>query len=118
MPAVASIFAHSAPLVVEAGRVVVALEDGSFLAEQGGKDEARGLLARAASEHFGVETTFDIDVGGRHRDVQTVAAKNTAEHAARVEQAKQRVAEHPLVVAAVTMLEAELRDIRLPPELS
>jgi DNA polymerase-3 subunit gamma/tau len=47
---------------------------------------------------------------------QTIAQIDGAERKARVEAARRAVADHPLVSAAIELLGAELRDVRLSQE--
>jgi DNA polymerase-3 subunit gamma/tau len=117
-PALASVYEHAAPLEVSAQRVHLAYRDGTFLAEQAAANEAQAILAGAASKHFGSEVAIEIDLGSRHDEVQSVAAKNAAALAARVQAARERVKQHPLVAAAVEHLGAELREVRLPNDFS
>jgi hypothetical protein len=113
-PSVASIFEHAAAVEVARERLVLAYPPGSFLAEQANEAETQNLLREAASAHFGAPCALEIDTTGRHLAVQSLAAKNSAAQAARIADAKRKVAEHPLVLAAVNVLGAELRDVRLP----
>ncbi|MBI4957187.1 MAG: hypothetical protein HY908_34555, partial [Myxococcales bacterium] len=120
-PAVASVFGHAAPLAVEPARIVLGFEAGSFLLAQAEDRDACLRLRAAARAHFGLpadaaapEPRIEIDKTGRHRGVETVAGIVSAEQAARIEAARKRVSEHPLVVAAISELGATLRDIRLP----
>jgi len=113
-PAVASVYEHAAAVQVGPDRVVLAFEPGSFLLAQA--TESREVVAEAAAAHFGAATVVELDDTGRHAGVETVAARNSAEQAARRADAKKRVEEHPLVRAAVDLLGAELRDVRLPNE--
>lgn len=110
----ASVFEHAAPLSIASGRIVLAYEAGSFLAEQASETEAQSSLAAASTAHFGERTVIEIDLTGRQREVESLAARNSAAQAARIAEAKQKVAEHPLVLAAVSLLGAELREVRLP----
>lgn len=113
-PALASVYEHAAPLEVTEARVHLAYREGTFLAEQAAASEARAILAAAASRHFGQDVEIEVQLGARHGEVQSVAAKNAAALAARVEAARERVRQHPLVAAAVEHLGAELREVRLP----
>src|SRR5690606_6809949 len=108
------IFEHAAPLEIGPERLLLAYESSSFLAKQAEEPAARQLLADAARAHFGREVAVELDLDGRHREVQTLAAINSAEQQARLEAARQRVANHPLVAAAIRELGAELREVRLP----
>ena len=79
-----------------------------------GAEESLALLKQAASAHFETAIDVTIDTSGRHGEVQTVAARRAQEEAARIAAARKAVAEHPAVVAAIEVLGAELRDVRLP----
>lgn len=113
-PRVASVFEHAAPLIVEPGRLLLGVEPNSFIAQQAQDAEAQALLRHAASDHFGVATEVELDLGGGYGKVQTLAAKHSAEQAARLAEARQLVANHPLVLDAIEVLGAELKDVRLP----
>lgn len=116
-PRVASIFEHAAPLVVEPGRIVLGLEAGSFIAEQAKEADAQAMLQQAATDHFEVATEVVFELDGDHGKVQTLAAKHSAEQAARLAAARDVVATHPLVQDAIEVLGAELKDVRLPDEI-
>jgi DNA polymerase-3 subunit gamma/tau len=115
-PPVASVYEHAAPLVVGPGRLHLAFEPGSFLSGQAA--DSKALVAEVASAHFGVNTVVELDETGRHQEAETVAARNSAELSARRAEARRRVEEHPLVRAAVDVLGAQLREVRLPGEAS
>jgi DNA polymerase-3 subunit gamma/tau len=113
-PAIASVFEHAAPLHVEAGRIVLGMSPDAFVAKQAQDVEALGLVQAAASAYFAQETSIELDWSGRHQGVTTVADLSAQERAERLEQARRRVAERPLVKAAIAEFGAQLRDIRLP----
>lgn len=113
-PSVASVFEHGAPLSIRPGKIVIAYAAGSFLLQQADAADARAVLERVATVHFGEPTALEVDQSGKHGDVQTVAQANSRESEARVQAARKRVEDHPLVVAAISILGAELRDVRLP----
>jgi DNA polymerase-3 subunit gamma/tau len=108
----ASVLEHASPRMVESGRVTLGYEDGSFAHAQ----VTAGIIEaakRAASEHFGANTEIFIDTSKSQGPASTVAAVLTAERAAQVAEARRRVTENPAVVAAIELLGAEIRDIRL-----
>jgi DNA polymerase-3 subunit gamma/tau len=113
-PAVASVFEHAAPLHIAPGRIVLGMSPDAFVAKQAQNPEALGLVRVAASAYFQQETTIDFDWTGQHEGVVTVAALSARERAERLEEARRRVAERPLVKAAMEEFGAQLRDIRLP----
>lgn len=112
---VASIYEHAAPLRIAPGKLVLGMEQGSFLWQQAHNAEALGLVAAVASAHFGspTEIAFDESAG---TDVTTLAQHNKLERDARHEEAIRRVAEHPAVREAIREFDAELRDVRLVSE--
>jgi DNA polymerase-3 subunit gamma/tau len=114
-PSAASVLAHATPLEVEPGRVVVAYAN-AFLESQAAQADVKRLLEAAAEAHFGLATVIEVDKSGRHGEVETVAQKQEKEHTQRIEAARRRVQEHPLVHAALDIFKAELRDVRLPSE--
>jgi hypothetical protein len=99
---------------VAAGGIELAYPGGSFLLQQATASESKALLERVAAEHFGQSPPVSIRESDEHADVMTVAQANSMEQAARVAAARKRVEEHPLVSAAMDILGAELRDVRLP----
>ena len=113
-PALASVYEHAAPLEVTRECLHLAYREGTFLSEQAVASDARAILSDAAATHFGTDVTIDFDLAGRHDEVQSLAAKNAAALAARIEAAREKVRRHPLVAAALEHLGAELREVRLP----
>jgi DNA polymerase-3 subunit gamma/tau len=111
------VYEHGAPLAVTRAEVRIGYQAGSFLAQQAGAADALEELRAAVRSHFGPDTAVELDHSGRHGEVQTLAAKHSADHAARLEAARRRVAEHPLVTTAIDVLGAELREVRLPGEV-
>ncbi len=112
-PHVASLFEQAFARKAEPGRVVIGFAAASFAAAQ--VDAAKLAVAqRCAAQHFGVATVIEVDASAAAVPTDTVAAVRSAERAAHVEEAKRRVAANPAVTAALEVLGAELRDIRLP----
>jgi len=111
-PPLASVFEHGSPLMVRSGRITLGYQQGSFLAEQAGA--GLSLLGAAAQQHFGTACEIDLDVSGKHHQVQTIAAKNSAELAAQRAAARERVAQDPAVRTAMEVLGAELQQVHLP----
>ncbi len=111
---VASVFEHGSPLVVQSGRIVLGYKEGSFLVQQASAAPATSLLGAAAQQHFGTPCEIELDLSGKHHQVQTMAAKNSAELAARTAAAREQVAQQPAVRMAIEVLGAELQQVRLP----
>jgi DNA polymerase-3 subunit gamma/tau len=112
-PALASVLEHAALLCFGADRVALGYEAGSFLVGQATDASAKELLLSALSAHFGrlPELAFET-IPPRSGNV-TLAMLETSERKIKLDAAKRAVAEHPLVAAAIELLGAELRDVRL-----
>ncbi|KYF57694.1 hypothetical protein BE08_38195 [Sorangium cellulosum] len=104
---------HAAVLELSPTRVVLGYEANSFLSGQATEPAAREMLARVLQSHFGgpVELVFETITRGSAGP--SLAQVETAERKARVDAARRAVADHPLVTAAIELLGAELKDVRL-----
>ena len=109
----ASILEHASPIAFSAERVVLGYEPGSFLAAQATEASHVELLTKHVREYFGTVTpvAFDLTVGPKANP--SVASLDTEDRKVRLEQARRAVAEHPLVKAAIDILGAELKDVRV-----
>ena len=116
-PALASVLEHAALLRCDAERVVLGYEAGSFLAAQATEPGAVALLTAAARGHLGDAAEVSLDAGIQRGAHVTIAQLEAADRKARLDTARRAVAEHPLVSAAVELLGAELRDVRLAPDM-
>jgi DNA polymerase-3 subunit gamma/tau len=112
-PALASVLEHAALLRFDAERVDIGYETGSFLVGQASEPSAKELLRSALATHFGKPTQLGIETIAPKSGNVTLAMIETAERKTKLDQAKKAVAEHPLVTAAIELLGAELRDVRL-----
>jgi DNA polymerase-3 subunit gamma/tau len=112
-PALASVLEHAALLTFGPDRVVLGYETGSFLVGQATDPAARDILLSMLTAHFGraPELVFE-SIAPRSGNV-TLAMVESAERKTKLDAAKRAVAEHPLVTAAIELLGAELRDVRL-----
>jgi len=109
----ASILEHASPIAFSAERVVLGYEPGSFLAAQATEASHVELLTKHVREYFGTVTpvAFDLTVGPKANP--SVASLDIEDRKVRLEQARRAVAEHPLVKAAIDILGAELKDVRV-----
>jgi DNA polymerase III subunit gamma/tau len=110
---VASIFEHASPIAFSAERVVLGYEPGSFLAAQATEVSNVELLTRHVREYFGTITPVAFDLTAGPNANPSVASIDTEERRQRLDQARRAVAEHPLVKAAIDILGAELKDVRV-----
>ena len=117
-PALASVLEHAAVLRFDRERVVLGYESGSFLLVHAAEAAARALLDAAVREHFGAATPVELDTSVARGAAASVAQLDAVDRRTRTEAARRAVEEHPLVHAAIEVLGAELRDVRLAPELA
>jgi DNA polymerase-3 subunit gamma/tau len=111
-PALASVLAHAQIFDMSAERVTLAYEQTSFLYAQAAENAAKDLLTSAVRACLApsTEVVLEIAVG---KTGTTIAELDARERKAKQEAAKREVAEHPLVLAAIQTLGAELVDVRL-----
>jgi DNA polymerase-3 subunit gamma/tau len=112
-PALASVLEHAALLRFGAERVELGYEEKSFLVGQATEASAKELLVTALTTHFGRAPELAFETIGPRSGNVTLAMLDTAERRTKLDAAKRAVAEHPLVAAAIELLGAELRDVRL-----
>jgi DNA polymerase-3 subunit gamma/tau len=113
---VASFYDHAVPLHVDADRIVLGFDADYVFAENAMEAAARDLLIASARRHFGRAPAVTFERAASRSG--TIAQAESAEKRARTEAAKHRIAEHPLVTAAIEILGAELKDVKLPQELA
>lgn len=112
-PRQASVYNHAVLLHISPERVVLGFEANHFLSAQATDASARDLLLRAVRDHFKRPTEIVFESISARNGSGTIAQAESVERRARIEAAKKSVVEHPLVVAAIEMLGAEIRDVRL-----
>jgi DNA polymerase-3 subunit gamma/tau len=112
-PALASVLEHAALLRFGPERVELGYEAGSFLVGQAADASARELLLSALGAHFGRTPELAFETIAPKSGNVTLAMLETSERKTKLDAAKRAVAEHPLVAAAIELLGAELRDVRL-----
>jgi DNA polymerase-3 subunit gamma/tau len=111
-PALASVLAHAQIFDMRPERVTLAYEQTSFLFAQASEGSAKELLTSAVRAYFGAQTEVVLEIAVGQTGT-TVADLDTKDRKAKQEAARREVAEHPLVVAAIRTLGAELIDVRL-----
>lgn len=112
-PALASVLEHAAVLRFTGERVELGYEASSFLVGQAVEASAKELLLGALASHFGRAPELVFETIQPKSGNVTLAMMETAERKSKLDAAKRAVAEHPLVTAAIELLGAELRDVRL-----
>jgi DNA polymerase III subunit gamma/tau len=116
-PALASVLEHAALLRFDAERVELGYEQSSFLVGQAVEPTAKELLLAAVRTHFGKSVEVAFETIASKSGTVSVAQIETAERKARQDAARRAVIEHPLVAAAIELLGAELKDVRLAAEV-
>jgi len=117
-PGIASVLEHAALVEASAARLVVGFEQGSFLAAQLHDARARESVRSAARERLGPSTEIDVVAVPREALAGTLAKRASEVMRGRIAEAEQQVRDHPVVAAAIELLGAELREVRLAPELA
>jgi DNA polymerase III subunit gamma/tau len=112
-PALASVLEHAAVLRFGAERVEIGYEATSFLVGQATESSAKEVLLAALAAHFGRAPELVFETIGPKSGNVTIAMLETAERRSKLDAARRAVAAHPLVTAAIELLGAELRDVRL-----
>jgi DNA polymerase III subunit gamma/tau len=109
----ASVLEHAALLRFDRERVALGWEANSFLVGEANGNASRELLSSALQRHFGAAPAVVFETIASKDGSVSVHGIESAERKARVETARRAVAQHPLVAAAIELLGAELRDVRL-----
>ena len=112
-PALASVLEHAALLRWGAERVELGYEATSFLVGQATESAAKELLLSALTSHFGRAPELAFETIAPKSGNVTLAMIETADRRSKLDAARRAVATHPLVMAAIELLGAELRDVRL-----
>ncbi len=104
--------AHAQIFDMSPERVTLAYDQTSFLYAQATENAAKDLLTTVVRSCLSptTELIFEIAVG---KTGTTIAELDARDRKAKQEAAKREVADHPLVVAAIRTLGAELIDVRL-----
>ncbi len=114
---VASVYERAVPLEVTPDGVMLGFDPSSFEGTQAADPEALDLLQREVNAHFGAPTKLALDLSAKHlAGYATVASLDAERRRQDVLRARAAVAEHPLVLQAIALFGAELRDVRLPRE--
>lgn len=117
-PALASVLEHAVVLAFGPERIALGYDPGSFLLAQASEASAVETLRAAAAVHFGAAPAIAFEALTSRAGRVTVAQIDGVERKARLDAARRAVAEHPLVVAAIELFGAELRDVRLATEVA
>jgi DNA polymerase-3 subunit gamma/tau len=115
-PALASVLEHAALLYFGPDRVALGYEASSFLVGQATEASSKELLVSACRAHFGAAPEVSFETIASKNAAVTVAMMDSAERKQKMDAARRAVLEHPLVAAAIELLGAEIKDVRLAAE--
>jgi len=104
---------HAAVLRIAEDGLVLGFEADSFLGKQAQEPAARDVLRAALASHFGGAPDVAFEILRPMSGAVTLAQIDGAERKAQLDAARRAIVEHPLVTAAIELLGAELRDVRL-----
>jgi len=115
-PAIAATLELAAPMIVTRERLVLGFEPGSFEDGRAGESDARDVVTAHAHALFGTASppSVTFDMGARGSKSSSVASLDAQKRKAAIAEARAAVERHPLVQNAMKILDAELKDIRLP----
>jgi DNA polymerase-3 subunit gamma/tau len=117
-PGLGSIFEHATVLELTPDRATLGFEAHSFAGAQAKEPEALETLTREVRAHFGRATHIEILVAerGPTSEIATVASIDAAKRREAADKARAVVKAHPLVVEAMRLFGAELREVRIREE--
>jgi DNA polymerase-3 subunit gamma/tau len=118
-PALGSIFEHATVIELTPERATVGFEAQSFAGAQAKEPEALETLTREVRAHFGKATHVALDLMVQRAPtspIATVASIDAARRKEAAEKARGRVKAHPLVLEAIRLFGAEVREVRIREE--
>jgi DNA polymerase III subunit gamma/tau len=115
-PPLASVLEHAALLKIDQEGIVLGFDPSAFLGKQAQEASAIEILRAALAAHFGGRPGVTFEGLREPHGSFTVAQIDAADRKARLDAARRNIVEHPLVTAAIELLGAELRDVRLSPD--
>lgn len=112
-PALASVLEHAVLLHIGPDRLTLGFEGDTFLSKQAQEPAAQEILRSALAMHFGGRPDVTFESVAPMSGLATIAQLDSADRKTRLESARRAIASHPLVTAAIELLGAELRDVRV-----
>jgi DNA polymerase-3 subunit gamma/tau len=118
-PALGSVFEHASILELTPERATFGFEAQSFAGAQAREPEALEILTREVRAHFAKATHVSIDLVAPKAPAShpaTIASIDAAKRREAADKARAVVKAHPLVVEAMRLFGAELREVRIREE--
>ncbi|NMB76876.1 MAG: DNA polymerase III subunit gamma/tau [Myxococcales bacterium] len=106
-PALGSVLQHACPIAVSAQKVRLALEPGSFYADQLKSARNRDELARCCEEFFGSRPQIEVETLAQAPGLSLAQAQDLEAKRNR-EELRRRAVEHPVVQEAIRVFGAEV----------
>ncbi len=113
-PDVASTLELAVPIAIRPDAVVLGFEQGTFENSRAADDETRGVVEQAVKALWGAEVAVSFETTSRGAKLGSIAYLDQAKRKQEQADARAALAAHPLVKTALSLFEAELKDIRLP----
>ncbi len=114
-PALAALFENGVVLEISKERVRIGYESNSFLAAQASDADTLDLFTRETRAHFGAPTSVELDLSAKSlAGKATLAGVALEKERAKIAAARAAAVAHPLVQEAISLFEADVREIRLP----
>ncbi|HUU00955.1 MAG TPA: DNA polymerase III subunit gamma/tau [Myxococcota bacterium] len=114
-PSLGSVLNHAYPLEVSAERVCIALEPGSFFADQMKVERNRRELEKYCRELFGQETRLSVEDRRADQGV-TLAQALDDERQTRMDEQRNQALSHPMVKEAIKIFGAEVAQVKTTEE--
>lgn len=115
-PAVAAALELAAPLTVTPEKIQLGFEPESFEDSRKVDTDASATLTEIARAYFGTNTLVSLEITQRGSKLASIASLDAAKKRQALIEARQAVEKHQLVQKAIAIFDAELKDIKLPPQ--
>jgi len=115
-PGVAASLELAAPLTMTKEKIVLGFEHDSFEDARAEQTAAQEVLTTHARAFFGAATVVTFEIAERGSKMGSVAFLDQKLRKQREAEARMAVEKHDLVQKVKTLFDAELRDIKIPPQ--
>jgi hypothetical protein len=118
-PALGAVLAHAIPQVVNGERLAIAFPKSSFYAKQAGTAESQAAIMDIAERRLGSRPKLEIvELGSVTYEGPTIAKLEDERRRARLDAARKKALNHPIVVEALLVFDAKDRpvDVRIDGE--
>jgi len=113
-PEVGAFLSHAVPIRCDHEQITLGWERDSLFADPASGKEERQLLLQAAYEHFGVRPSIHFKRDHERAGTDTIAVVESRERDAALKAALDEARQHPVVIDAMRILGARVKDVSLP----